>query len=441
VDNNNFLKNILTKLPDNPGIYLYYDKNKELIYVGKATSLKNRVKSYFNGKRHDRPIEQMIHEVVDIKWKETDSVLEAVIVESLYIKKFLPKYNVLGKDNRSWNYIVITKDEYPRVDVVRQHYLSQISEGELKKKFRNIFGPYPGLNSRATLKVLARIFHISFCKPGSNRPCLYHEMGQCLGVCVRKISPKEYVEKVIRPLIMLLRGEKKRLLQNLRHQMKAAAKVENFEDAALLRNQLLSLEKIHDIAMLNESFFQEKISVDPKVFAAHVGEEKVEVVGEPAVRIEGYDISNLGSTGIVGSMVVFTYGEPDKKQYRKFRIKSVAGQSDVDSLTEMLDRRLRHVEWPLPALFLIDGGRPQINAAKKVLQKNNVHLPIVGIAKGPERKRNDFFISFEPASESNEQNFREMVKWVNDNKNLLIRVRDEAHRFAIRFQRATRKIS
>jgi len=148
-------------------------------------------------------------------------------------------------------------------------------------------------------------------------------------------------------------------------------------------------------------------------------------------RIEGYDISNLGSTGKVGSMVVFNNREALKSEYRKFKIKTVVGQSDVDSLKEVLERRLKHTEWQYPDIFLIDGGKPQVNAAMQILKKNKINIPLVGIAKGPERKRNDFIFGVKD---------REFIKFVNENQDLLIRVRDEAHRFAITFQRSLRRL-
>ncbi len=453
-------------LPDAPGIYLFYNHERGLIYVGKATSLKNRVKSYFV-LRHGsgqviRPIEQMIHEVADIRWKETDSALEAVILESITIKKYQPKYNVLGKDNKSWNYIVITKDEYPGVETMRQYELEQMTPVEIKKRYRHIFGPYPGLNRRATMKLLARLFHISFCEasPASAfrgkgkqpRPCLYYEMGQCFGVCIRALSGADYKERVIRPLVTLLRGQKKKLLRLLEARMEAESRAHHFEEAARLRDQLVSLRRIHDIAILNESFVKDP-TLGPTALAgrARLAAEEVGRVtplllpptrGESdtrqaprssleLVRVEGYDISNLGPTGQVGSMVVFVHGEPDTRQYRKFRIRDVAGQSDVDCLAEVIERRLNHDDWPLPAVFLVDGGKPQLNRVKQILEKRKVRIPVIGIAKGPERKRNDFFLgSTEP----------EFIRWADSHREMLIRVRDEAHRFAVQYQRRTRRI-
>lgn len=402
----------IDNLPDKPGIYLFYD-DKDLVYVGKATSLKSRVKSYFlSGKKTARPVELMIHEIVDIKYKQTDSVLEAILLEGEYIKKYRPKYNVAWKDDKSWNYIVITKDGYPKVLTLRAHDRKQIAETEEHKMYSHIFGPYPGLKTKEMMNILRRLFYISTCLPQAKRPCMYYQMGQCLGVCTGEITPAEYRRKVINPLLVFLRGKKKVLIKNFEKQMRAAAKNENYEEAGRLRDQIKALQKIHDIALLNKSFFNED-------------EEKIKV------RIEGYDISNLGTSDKVGSMVVFDENGPVKKDYRKFNIKSVVGQSDVDCLAEVLERRLNHYEWPLPEIFLIDGGRPQVNRALKVLQENKLVITVIGIAKGPKRDKNEFIIG---------QIDRDLVKWLENNKNLLIRARDEAHRFAISFNRSKRKI-
>lgn len=424
------LSETLKKLPDQPGVYLYYSGTKELIYVGKATSLKSRVKSYFNGTRTSRPIEQMMHQVVEIKWEVTDSVLEAVILESVYIKKYLPRYNVLGKDNKSWNYVTISNDTYPVVETLRQHDLAQLQQrtgASVPPQFAEIFGPYPGMNMRETMKILRRLFWFSSCqknkrgkKDAPGKPCFYYQIGECLGVCTGEITPAEYRARVIKPLVLFLRGNKKAVIKTIESQMKQAARREQFEEARRLRDQMKALLRIHDIALLNKDFF-----VDPDLSVPGAN-------GELMVnRIEGYDISNLGAGGKVASMVVFNGSGPMKSQYRKFHIKEVIGQSDVDSLDEVIRRRVRHPEWSFPQVFLIDGGAPQVNRVVRVLHDLGVGVPVVGIAKGPERKRNDFFLG------SKEKSF---VRWVSAHQPLLIAVRDEAHRFAITFQRSTRKL-
>lgn len=430
------IEKILKKLPATPGVYLFFNSQKELIYVGKATNLKSRVGSYFRGARNTRPIEQLTHEIADIKWEVTDSVLEAIILEGKYIKEKKPKYNVDWRDDKSWNYLVVTRDKFPKVLAVRQHELDRDSSSARAslgitnqhshptlalpsgRGGENVFGPYPGLNTAATLKILRNLFLYSTCSPGQTRPCFYRQIGLCLGVCDGGITATEYRQKVINPLKLFLSGKKKSLLRSLNTKMVQASRSENFEEAARLRNQIKALGRIQDIALLNKSF-----TVDP---TGQSGE----------MRIEGYDISNLGASGKVGSMVVFRGGAPSKSDYRKFNIKTVVGQSDVDCLKEVLARRLKHSEWPMPAVFLIDGGVPQVGAVKSVLNNLNIDIPVVGIAKGAQRKRNDLIV----AGSNVKIEHMSVPKWAQKNLEVLIKVRDEAHRFAIKFQRTKRKI-
>lgn len=410
----------LNQLPDNPGIYLFYSANRALLYVGKATSLKQRVKSYWQKQRNPRPIEEMIHQVVDINWVETESVLEAIIMEANYIKKFNPKYNVLGKDDKSWNYLYLTKDRFSRLATLRQHEINKIDKG----KIRAIFGPYPGLNTKEAMTVLRKMFFWSDCDPHANKPCFYYQLDQCLGVCTGEISAPDYEKRVIRPLILFLSGKKKQIIKDFEKQMLMASKKENFEEATRLRNQLYQLKKIQDITLINRSFFEDELFLEKEDGSHFKLKEKYS-------HIEGYDISNLGSSDKVGSLVLFQNGEPKKSGYKKFNIKGVIGQSDVDCLKEIISRRFSHSEWGRPDLLLIDGGRGQVNAVKTILAEKNISIPIVGIAKGPARKKNEFILG--------EKN-PELVAWVFGHQELLIRVRDEAHRFAINFNRSKRKI-
>jgi len=393
------LEDKIKKMPVNPGVYLFYDKLGELLYIGKATSLKNRVRSYLKPKTL-RPIEMMMNQVKNIKWEETDSVLEAVILEANYIKKFKPKYNVKEKDDKSWNYLVITKEDFPKLFAVRERNLEE-------KKYAYVFGPYAQLRTTELLKILHSLFHVSKCNPNAKRPCFDYQLGHCLGVCTNEINSKDYKEKAIKPLVMFLKGKKKRLLSSLEKKMKEVSKKEGYEEAKRLRDQIFSLKKIRDFSLLDKSFVNKSF------------DEKKDI------RIEGYDISNLGTEAKVGSMVVFDSKGPIKSEYKKFKIKGVLGQSDVDCLREVLERRIKHNEWRWPDIILVDGGKPQFNLIKKILKENSLEATVVGIAKGKERKKNEFFFD----------------KGKNIDENLLIRVRNEAHRFAIEYQRQLKRKS
>lgn len=413
------LKKKVKSLPDKPGVYLFFDADKNLIYIGKATSLKNRVRSYFDfgekGKKvkSGRPIERFVDEVINIKYEETDSVIEAVILESNLIKKHQPRYNVDGKDNKSWNYLYLTKENFPRLRTIRAR---ELEVNQTKIDTRNLFGPFPGVKTSELGKILHKLFFVSRCEQKTKaKPCFDRQIGQCLGVCTGEITTDEYKEKVITPLRLFLRGNKKRLIKNLEKKMTKVAEEEDFEEARRLRDQVKHLKKIQDITLINRDFFAnlyEKISTSD-------------------IKIEAYDISNLGETRKVGSMATIVGDEPDKSLYRKFKIKTVEGQSDVDCLAEVLSRRLKHTEWEMPDIFLVDGGKPQVNKVQKIMNKKQIEIPIIGIAKGKDRKKNEFIY--------NKTN-KKIPELIRGNERALIKARDEAHRFAIKFQREQRKL-
>lgn len=408
-----YLEKKIKNLPEQPGIYLFYNKKGDLVYVGKATSLKNRVRSYFLKPKTFRPIEVMMPQVADIQWKETDSALEALLLEANYIKKFKPKYNVKEKDDKSWNYLALTKENFPKLEPIRERELDLL-KGKEKKKFKYIFGPYAQVKLAEVLKILHSLFKVSRCSPpsvsGKKRPCFDYQLGHCLGVCVGEISRTDYKEKVVQPLVAFLRGKKSSLLKSLNKKMKQASQAENFEEAKRLRDQIFSLRKIKDFSILDKSFLENQ---DFKK-------------GLKIRRIEGYDISNLGTEAKVGSLVVFNEKGPVKKEYKKFRIKTIQGQSDVDCLKEVLERRVKHKDWSWPEVILVDGGKPQVNAVQKIIKQSGQYVFVVGIAKGKDRKKNEFIFS--------ERNF-DFLEWVKNNEQLLIKARNEAHRFAIEYQR------
>lgn len=400
---NNLLEKI-KKMPSSPGIYLFY-KGEELVYVGKATSLKDRVGSYLKPKTY-RPIEALIGEITDIKWIETESVLEALILEANYIKKFKPRYNVKEKDDKSWNFLIITNDDFPKLEAIRERNLRQG-----KRKFKYIFGPYAEMRMSAILKLLHSLFRVSRCEPDQKRPCFDYQLGKCLGVCTNETNPKEYKNKVINPLVLFLKGKKKMVLISLNKKMKEASKMQDYEEAKRLRDQIFSLKKIRDFSLLDKSFLEDLL----------IKPDNLNIK-----RIEAYDISNLGTGAKVGSMVVFNNKGPVKGEYKKFKIRSVVGQSDVDCLKEVLERRLNHSEWQLPDIILVDGGKPQVNAITPILRKNNINIFVFGIAKGKARKKNELVFA---------EKDNRFINWINNNLKLMIKARNEAHRFAISYQR------
>ncbi|MDP2704030.1 MAG: excinuclease ABC subunit UvrC [bacterium] len=391
------------KLPDTPGVYMFQDAKKKILYIGKAGNLKRRVSSYFERPRDNR-IEKMTGEAQTIDYKKTESALEALILEAKLIKKYQPPYNILQKDDKSFLYVEITNETFPRVLLIRGKELQV-------KSNKNQFGPFIYAGAiREGLRILRKIFpwslHDTAHVGTMTRACFDHQVGLCPGTCVGAISKQEY-KKIVRKVKLFFQGKKKQIIRELEREMKEASKNLEFERANIIKRQIFSLKHIQDIALINASFTRHS---DPAL------------AGEESQRIEGYDISNISGTSAVGSMVVFVGNMPDKNEYRKFKIYSVKGSDDTGMLREVVTRRLKHNEWKLPDLMLIDGGKGQVNTAKSILAEQGLKIPTIGIAKGPKRKKNEFI--------------GRIPEWASENT--LIRVRDEAHRFAITYHKKLR---
>ena len=387
-------KQLYQDLPETPGIYLMKNAEGKIIYIGKAVNLKRRVTSYFT-RPQDVRIAALVEEIVSIDYEECMSALEALILEAARIKKHKPRYNIQQKDNKSFLYVEITNEEFPQVQLVR---------GRSPIKGTR-YGPFLGERSiREGIRILRKIIPFAIHGAGKkgDRPCFDYQINLCPGTCASLVTKREY-NAAIRKLKLLFEGNHKELRRTIKRDMNRAAKNLDFEKAESIKRTLFALDHVNDVSIITR----------PEVMQER----------ERSVRIEGYDISHTGGKNTVGSMVVFVDGRPEKKSYRKFKIKTATGPDDTGSLKEMLERRLNHEEWPYPDVFLIDGGVGQVNAVRKVLQERKVETPVVGIAKGSERKRNDFIGAVphivSPAT--------------------LIKVRDEAHRFAITYHKKVRK--
>jgi excinuclease ABC subunit C len=401
------------ELPSSPGVYLMKDKKGTVLYVGKAVSLNRRVRQHFE-RPHGEHIEEMTRQVASIDYVEKPTALEALILEANLIKHYWPKYNVLQKDNKSFMYLAITDEDFPRPLLVRGTDL----DDNTAKTYKVVFGPYTSSRSlKAALDLVRKAFPWTNCIPGQKRACFYHHLKLCPGVCIGVADKKAY-QKTIRDLIKFFEGKKEDILKGFAKEMKKASKEKRYEEAASLRNKIFFLEHIQDVAILKRE--------DDMVDRIRPGEGMaVNLFG----RIEGYDISHVSGTAQVASMVVFESGAPAKVEYRKFKIKTVEGSNDVASMRETLMRRLKHREWRKPDLILIDGGLAQVNAVEDVLHHVGVQIPVVGIVKGPQRKRNDIICSRVSV---------ELCNLCNQYADLLAQVRDEAHRFAITYHRKVR---
>ena len=392
-------------LPDTPGVYIMKGADGRVLYVGKAGNLRRRVSSYFE-RPHDVRIETLVRKIKKIAHRKTDTALEALILEARLIKSLMPPFNVREKDDKSFLYFRITKEKFPRVLLVRG---KDAAGGKT-------FGPFTSAsNAREALRILRKIFPWNTHEPERigtfKRPCFDYEIGLCPGTCIGTVTVAEY-RKTVGRLTLFFEGKKKAVLRTLQKDMAVASKALEFEKAEKFRRQIFALRHIRDTALISDS----------PVLAERGSMQGMGGGANGAYRIEGYDISDISGTSAVGSMVVFEDGEPNKNEYRKFRIRTVFQPNDVGMLTEVLTRRFKRHDWPMPDLVLIDGGVAQASAARRVLLRARLRIPIISIVKGPERKRNDVIGA--------------VPKGVQ--KATLIRVRDEAHRFAIKYHKTLR---
>lgn len=411
-------KKRMKKMPDTPGVYFFLDKRKKVLYIGKATSLRDRVRSYFAPDIADvrSPlIARMVGSSAGLDWRATDSVLEALILEANLIKNYKPKFNTDLKDDKSWNYVVITKEDFPRILPVRGKNLEEEFPAETRLY---TFGPFPhSLQLKAALKLIRKIFpYRDSCTPCDEqlktknlklktacKACFNRQVGLCPGVCSGEISKTEY-RRTIRHIVLLFQGKKKTLLKTLEHEMKAAAKEEKFEEAARLRGQIFALQHIRDVSLIKEEY------KSPSTTLRAIR----------STRIEAYDAAHLQGSAAVGVMVVVEESEARRSEYRKFRLRNTKAGDDAGALREILSRRLGHDEWPLPHLIVVDGSTAQMNAAQKVLDAAGVRIPIVGVVKDEKHR---------PRNIRGEQGF------ISGREKEILLANAEAHRFATGYHR------
>ena len=435
------IKNL--NLPIAPGSYQFYNATGKIVYIGKAANLASRVLSYWQKSASLTPAKySMLKRIVRIKWIETESEIEALLLEANLVKKYQPDYNVLLRDDKRFAYIKISlDDEIPGVFITR-----------IIDKSGKYFGPFTSaLAVRETLRALRKIFPYCLERKIKERPCFYYQLGRCLGICAGKISREDYVRQVIRALVMFLEGKKGRIIKNYELRIRNLEKVNkklDSEGATYLENQKEIGELKYQLANMKQVLEGAKVIGVADKYANDVV-ELAKILGLPKIpeRIEGYDIANIFGKEAAGSMVVFSGGESNKNEYRKFKIKIGQGQAnDIGMLKEVLERRFKHTSpqpspykgeggnWPLPDLIVIDGGKAQLNAAVRILKKRRLEIPLVAISKGlglrssvaPDKL---FFPGEKKPLE---------LPLASPALHLIKRVRDEAHRFAIGYHRKLR---
>lgn len=406
----------LSALPTSPGVYFFRNAKGEIIYIGKASILKRRVTSYFQKNHNDYKTPLLVKNIADIDWIEANSEVEALFLEAEFIKRHKPLYNVLEKDDKNFIYIKVTVQEnFPRVTLVRR-------PSDDKARY---FGPFiAGFQVRQALRYMRRIFPY-YSKPHT---AYSSKLEYQIGVVPPPTISKEEYRSNIRKLILMFEGKSLYVEKQIEKDMKKLSKNKEFETAAQLRNQYLALKGLNSkIVFGKDETFNINLDHALSELTATLGLKKV------PHRIECYDISNFAGGDAVSSMIVFTDGLPDQKQYRHFKMRTV-GPNDFAMMRETLIRRFsgRHTDWPTPDLIIIDGGKGQLSSALEALDSSGQDIATVGLAK-----RYETIIAQTNAkpAEYASYNFDEQLPVLH----LIQRIRDEAHRFAVSYHTVVRK--
>ena len=409
----------IKKLPDSTGVYFFLGTRKKILYIGKATSLRDRIKSYF-GKDIEMSrsplIKKMVLEARDISFRKTHSILEALILEADLIKKFKPKYNIKEKDDKSFNYVVITKEDFPRIFTMRGREIHQ--KYDARKDFKSVFGPFPHGNLlKEAIKIIRKIFPFR----GKSDPAQKNEsksrLNEEIGLAPefsKGISKKDYA-KNIRNIELFFRGKHSQILKNLRMEMGRLVKRLEFERAGEVKKTIFAIAHIQDISLIKS--YGNSLQGSQELWNENSGTK---------MKIEAYDVAHMSGKNIVGAITVVKGGEPKKAEYRKFNIKSVTNANDTAAIKEILERRLGHNEWPLPQLIVVDGGKAQINVAESVLKKYEIRIPIAGVVKDEHHRPKKILGK------------KELVRRYE--KEILL-ANSEAHRFSVVFHRKKRSMT
>jgi len=408
-------KKFYQNLSNNPGVYLFRDKNHRVLYVGKALNLKKRVRNYFDKQPKEKRIENLLKEAQKIDFIEVSSEIEALLLEARLIKQRWPKYNVRLKDDKRYLYVGITKEKYPKIALIRQP--------EREEKLLAWYGPFPTAASlKEILRLLRRVFPYRTCRQLTDKTCLYYHLNLCPGMCLRETT--DY-RQTIKKIMMFLDGQINPLVKKLQKEMETLAKKEEFEQAGQLKRQIQMIESfLHRYGRgEDEEKPQRQMDELRKLLVKYSGIEPNKIE-----RLEAYDVANLGENLIVGAMVVFLNGEPSKEDYRQFKLTWSGG--DPGGIKQILSRRLTHQEWLFPQVILVDGGKTQVAAAFEALREENLFktIPVLGLAKKEER-------IFIPKVIKEKIVSWKTFKYQSSSlvHQLLQQARDEAHRFAQRY--------
>ncbi|MGM0441072.1 MAG: GIY-YIG nuclease family protein [Elusimicrobiota bacterium] len=408
-----------SNLPDKTGVYLFMDNAYQVVYVGKAKSLQKRVRQHFGGKYLDSRHISMISQVRSVDYIITENENEALLLENKLIKNVKPRYNIALKDDKSYPYLEITTSQkFPVLRISRN-----------RRKGNKYFGPFPKVKDiRAAKKVIGRIFPLRKCKNfrKRKRPCLNYQIGKCLSPCTDRIAEEEY-SKIVERITLFLKGKRKKLIDKLKKRMHRFKKDKAYENAARVRDQIEKLENIFPVVNFRE-VTQKKVQALNKIDPLYSLKDYLDMEFKPEV-IEAFDISHTSSKEAVGAMVYFKNGQPDKSNYRRFKIKQGETADDLKMLREVVYRRLRRLteeNRKLPDIILIDGGKTQLKAVSKIAQKFKIgNLRIISLAKG----KGNIFYNGKKLDINSESPVYRLIK----------RIDDEVHRFAIAYHRYRRR--
>lgn len=410
------------KLPEVPGVYVWRDKEGKILYIGKATSLRDRVRSYFSHdviKTRGAHIVDMVFKAHTVTYQETMNALEALILEANLIKKYKPYYNTKEKDDKSFNCVAITKNPpsarsggggFPMVLLVRQKDIDtknktvKVLRDPKPIKYDTVFGPYPnGTAIKEALRLLRPIFPFrDMASSKKDNSVFYRQIGLAPDTSNKEAQAR--YKKTISRLKMIFQGKFQSLLKTLKKEMMAAAKKEQFELAGELKQKVFALEHIQDISLIKRD-----------LISGVSGEE---------FRIEAYDIAHISGSSMVGVMTVVTNATSQKSEYRKFIIKGFTKANDAGALREMLIRRFNHPEWRFPDAVVVDGNAIQINVAKEVLDSLKLKIPIIAVIKDEKHR---------PKAITGPKEIVETHKYA------ILLANSEAHRYGITFHKARRK--
>lgn len=416
------LKEKLKTLPSAPGVYFHKNQQGEVIYVGKAAVLKNRVRQYFQNTEKDPKTAALVAEIADTDWIVVETEMDALFLESEMIKRYMPQWNILLRDDKTVSYVRINmKDEIPYVSTTR----NPLDDGA------TYIGPFYAKNTiLKALRILRKIFPF-YEKPYDGKKTLNTDLSLTPGIEIGKITPKEY-KKNLHNLIRYLNGDRKKLILDLEKQMKTAAALHDFEEAAKLRDEYFGLK-----GLKRKIIFSDKEFLDLSSDKALLELKQLLNLQDPPRRIEGYDISHISGTNTVASMVVFQNGASDRTAYRKFKIRS-SKNDDTASMYEVIFRRLKHQEWPFPDLIILDGASPQLSAVLGLLSAANI--PVIGRNKSGDHTRNADVNLIIPIKQPDGQYLFQSKVYSNDSHlaKLITRIDEESHRFAITYHRQLR---